>query len=93
MPISKFKAHCAAVINDVAKSRRRVVITRRGTPVAEIGPPSPPKERRSWLGCMAGTAEIVGDIVGPTWPNWQQDLQGKSDRRISRAAKSDASDP
>jgi hypothetical protein len=34
--------------------------------VAEVVPPSPGERPKNWLGCMAGTAEIVGDIVGPT---------------------------
>ena len=31
-------------------------------------------DRACWLGCMAGTAEIVGDIVSPmeeTWNDWE----------------------
>jgi len=31
-------------------------------------------DQPSWLGCMAGTAEIVGDIVSPmeeTWNDWE----------------------
>jgi prevent-host-death family protein len=67
IPISKFKANCAAIIAGVAKTKRRVVITRHGKPVAEIVPPSRPRGKRSWLGCMAGTAEIVGDVVSSPW--------------------------
>ncbi len=92
MPISKFKANCAEVIDGVAKSRRRVVITRRGVPVAEIVPPSRPKGQRDWLGCMAGTAEIIGDIVGSTWPDWEADVGRKLDRRIRRVGRPAASD-
>lgn len=61
--ISKFKATCLAVIERVRKTGEPVRITRFGKPVAEIVPPSPPKNTGDWLGCMAGTAEIVGDIV------------------------------
>ena len=93
IPISKFKASCAAVIAGVAKTRRRVVITRRGKPVAEIVPPSRPKRTRSWLGCMAGTAEFVGDIVGPAWSDWEKDLERKWDRKLGRPLKPGASDP
>jgi prevent-host-death family protein len=62
--ISKFKATCLAVIEDVRKTRRPVRITRFGKPVAEVVP-STPEPKKSWLGCMAGTMEITGDIVGP----------------------------
>jgi len=62
--VSKFKATCLALVEDVRKTRRPIRITRFGQPVAEIHPITVPK-KKSWLGCMAGTAEIVGDIVGP----------------------------
>lgn len=68
IPISKFKATCLAVIEDVRKTRKPVVITRFGKPVAEVVPTAPAK---SWLGCMKGTAEIKGDIVGPINRNWK----------------------
>jgi len=37
-------------------------VTRRGVPVAEIAPP-PEVSAGEWLGCMAGTIEVIGDIV------------------------------
>jgi prevent-host-death family protein len=61
--ISKFKATCLAVLERVRQTGQPVRITRFGKPVAEIVAPSPPKNTGDWLGCMAGTAEIVGDIV------------------------------
>lgn len=65
--ISKFKATCLAVLEQVRKTRQPIRITRFGKPVAEIQPPSPAEPAVRRLGCMEGTAEIVGDIVGPTW--------------------------
>ena len=61
--ISKFKATCLAVLERVRRTGQPVRVTRFGRPVAEIVPPTPPKSTGDWLGCMAGTAEIVGDIV------------------------------
>ncbi len=63
--ISKFKATCLAVMERVRRTRQPVLVTRFGEPVAEIVPPSPPPRPRAWLGCMADTADIVGDIVAP----------------------------
>lgn len=63
--ISKFKATCLAVMERVRKTRQPVLVTRFGEPVAEIVPPSPPPRPAGWLGCMAGTAEIVGDVISP----------------------------
>ena len=67
MAISKFKATCLAVLEQVRKTSVPVRVTRRGVPVADVVPPGPPeKTARDWLGAMAGTAEIVGDITKPT---------------------------
>lgn len=63
--ISKFKATCLSVLEQVRKTRNPVLVTRFGKPVAEIVPPSPPKRPANWLGSMAGTGKILGDIVSP----------------------------
>jgi prevent-host-death family protein len=62
IPISKFKATCLAVLERVRRTREPILVTRRGRPVAEIKPP-PDEHAGSWLGAMAGTIDIVGDIV------------------------------
>ncbi len=64
--ISEFKAKCLGLLEEVRKTRKPIRVTRFGEPVAEVVPPSPPKPTGRKLGCMAGTAEILGDIVGPT---------------------------
>jgi prevent-host-death family protein len=64
--ISEFKAKCLGILEQVRKTRTPIRVTRFGEPVAEIVPPTPKPRRKSWLGSMAGSAEIVGDIVGPT---------------------------
>lgn len=62
--ISKFKATCLGVLEEVRRTGKPVRITRFGKPVAEVVPARCPK-KKSWLGCMKGTFEIHGDIVGP----------------------------
>lgn len=64
--ISEFKAKCLGILEQVRKTRKPIRVTRFGEPVAEVIPPAPKNRPKSWLGCMAGTAEIIGDIVGPT---------------------------
>jgi prevent-host-death family protein len=64
VPISKFKAKCLGLIEQVYKTRQPLRITRHGIPVAEVIPAGPDRKRK-FLGDMAGTAEIVGDIVSP----------------------------
>lgn len=63
--ISKFKATCLAVLENVRKTRRPVRITRFGKPVAEVVPPSIPERPASWLGSFSHTGRICGDIVSP----------------------------
>ena len=75
--ISEFKAKCLGILEQVRKTRKPIRVTRFGKPVAEVVPPSPEQRPKNWLGCMAGTMEIVGDIVGPTgslddWEAWRE---------------------
>ena len=63
--ISKFKATCLAVLERVRRTRKPILITRFGEPVAEVVPPSPPSRSKEWLGSMSGTIQITGDIVSP----------------------------
>ena len=62
--ISEFKAKCLAVLERVRRTRKPILVTRFGEPVAEVVPPAPQEKPGSWLGSMAGTATIVGDVVG-----------------------------
>ncbi len=64
--ISKFKATCLAVLENVRKTRKPIRVTRFGKPVAEVVPLSAPAKPGSWLGCMEGSGEILGDIISPT---------------------------
>ena len=63
--VSKFKATCLAVIEQVRKTRKPIRITRFGKPLAEVVPPSTPDHPQTWLGSLAGTGTITGDIVSP----------------------------
>ena len=63
--ISKFKATCLRVLERVRKTRKPVLVTRFGKPVAQIVAPPEPERPKRWIGSMAGTMRIVGDIVAP----------------------------
>jgi len=64
VPISKFKAKCLGLIEQVHKTRQPLRITRHGIPVAEVIPAGPDR-KRNFVGDMVGTIEILGDIVSP----------------------------
>ena len=70
--ISKFKATCLAVLEEVNRTGAPVRVTKFGKPIAEVVP-SRPKKKGSWLGSMRDSFEIVGDIVGPVgaFDNWE----------------------
>ncbi len=61
MQISTFKATCLAVLERVGKTGQPVLVTRFGQPVAQIVPPP----SGDWLGAMAGTGQIMGDLTAP----------------------------
>ena len=64
--ISEFKAKCLGILEHVRKTRTPIRVTRFGKPVAEVVPASHGEGSGRRLGSMAGTGELVGDIVGPT---------------------------
>jgi len=63
--ISKFKATCLAVLEQVRKTRKPILVTRFGKPVAQITPPPPAERPASWLGSLSGEVRITGDIISP----------------------------
>jgi prevent-host-death family protein len=63
--ISKFKATCLAVLEKVRKTGKVIVVTRFGEPVAEVVPPHSSRKPKRWVGSLAGTGQIHGDIVSP----------------------------
>lgn len=63
MAAADFKAHCLRLLDEIAQRRRPIIVTKRGKPVAKLVPvESAPIDP---FGCMAGTATICGDIIGP----------------------------
>ena len=63
--ISKFKAKCLSLLEEVNKTKMPLRVTRRGIPLADVVPASPEAEERTWIGSMTGTLKITGDIVSP----------------------------
>jgi prevent-host-death family protein len=60
----EFKAKCLQVMDEVARRRQPIVVTKRGKPVVRVVPVEEEKPR-SVFGCLAGEVEIVGDIESP----------------------------
>lgn len=63
--ISEFKAKCLSLLDRVNKTKQPLRVTRRGKPVADVVPPAEKPANRDWIGSMAGTIKVTGDIVSP----------------------------
>ena len=63
--ISKFKATCLRLLDNVKKTGKSIIVTRKGEPIALITPPPPPTKPDQWLGCMKDRIKIRGDIISP----------------------------
>lgn len=60
---TEFRARALALLEEVETKGGRITITRRGRPVATLGP----VEGKAWgssKGSLAGKVRILGDIVG-----------------------------
>lgn len=65
IPVTKLKAKCLAALERVRRTGRPLLVTERGEPIAQVGPPPPAKVTADAFGAMATAAEELGDIVGP----------------------------
>lgn len=65
MAISKFKATCLAVLDEVRRTGQGLVVTRRGVPVATILPPPAVESGAGWLGGLADRATLEDDLIAP----------------------------
>ena len=63
--ISKFKATCLRLLDNVKKTGNPLLVTRKGEPIALVTPPPPPPKTKAWLGSMKDTVKITGDIISP----------------------------
>jgi prevent-host-death family protein len=61
LSVSKFKATCLAVLEEVKKKKKRVLITKRGEPIAQLIPVNGKKRDVS----LKDTVTFMGDIVSP----------------------------
>ena len=65
---AEFKARCLELMDRVAETGNAIVITKRGKPVARLGPVA--VRRRSLLGALKGHIRITGNIVAPIDVPW-----------------------
>lgn len=63
--ISEFKAKCLSLLAEVNQTKTPLQVTRRGKPIVDVIPASSHEDGKAWIGEMAGSIEILGDIVSP----------------------------
>lgn len=86
VPISKFKARCLALLENVNKTGIPLRVTRFGKPIADIVPARRSVEA-NWLGLMQGTGEILGDLVEPVAPEAEWDALASGPSKRGRKAR------
>jgi len=72
---TEFKAKCLALLDEVAETGEPLRILKRGRPVAELVPPVAAHEGLPQH-AIAGTVEVIGDIVEPALPAVVWDMFG-----------------
>ena len=63
-----FKARCLKLLDDVAKTREPLVITKHGKALAQLVPMPPEREL---FGALAGSVLKEGDLISPVDNDWE----------------------
>lgn len=63
----EFKAKCLKLLDEVAETRKTLIITKHGKPVAEVIPVKP---ETKLFGSMKGSVLWEGDIISPIDVEW-----------------------
>ncbi|MDQ2841939.1 MAG: type II toxin-antitoxin system prevent-host-death family antitoxin [Acidobacteriota bacterium] len=60
--VTEFKAKCIALLNDVAEHGGTITVTKRGRPLANVGPANRPPWK-SPEGTWSGKVKVLGDLL------------------------------
>jgi prevent-host-death family protein len=71
VPAGEFKQHRLQLMDEVRDRRIALVITKHGTPVAQLVPVD--ENAADGFGFLAGTVTVHGDIVAPDTDEWGDD--------------------
>lgn len=59
VPVTQFKAHCLRLLGEIAQHGGKLLITKRGKPLAVVDP----APHAASYGRLKGVVEIVGDVI------------------------------
>ena len=65
----EFKAKCLKLLDEVAQTRKPLIVTKFGKPVAQIVPIPP--TRVELFGALRGSVLWEGDIISPIEDEWE----------------------
>jgi hypothetical protein len=76
MAVGEFKAKCLGAMADVARTGKPLLVTKRGEPFVEVGPPRSAmrQKKASFIGRLEGKYTIHGDLVEPVFPLEDYDM-------------------
>jgi prevent-host-death family protein len=69
IPAAVFKAQCLTLMEEVRSTKRPLLITKRGKPVAKLVPIDQPKD--DFIGRLKGVFEVVGDLDAGAADEWE----------------------
>jgi prevent-host-death family protein len=65
--VSRFKAHCLALLDDVARTGQPLLVVKRGKPLARVVPTGQDSADHP-QSTLRGTVAYLGDLIEPTVP-------------------------
>lgn len=68
--ITKFKARCLELIDEVYQTHEEIIITRKGKPLAKLSYVAE-DEPDEYIGSLVGVGCTVGDLTEPLADNWE----------------------
>ncbi|MBV9028221.1 MAG: type II toxin-antitoxin system Phd/YefM family antitoxin [Candidatus Eremiobacteraeota bacterium] len=69
---AEFKARCLELMNEVARTRKPLTITKRGRPVVRMVPAT--LEKPKLFGALKGAVVEYTDPLSPTRETWEAEL-------------------
>jgi prevent-host-death family protein len=70
IPVTEFKAKCLALLDQIDRDGTTVTVTRRGTPLAMVGPVKK-KPFKSSMGILEGKVKIKEDLLRDFSEDWE----------------------
>ena len=72
IPAAAFKAQCLTLMENVRTTKRPLLITKRGKPLAKLVPVE--ESQDDFIGRLKGVFEVVGDLADDQPEPWESAL-------------------